>query len=267
MEPSTDLPTLPAGSDSELIAAFLQGTEQSVFVATELLRDELLGLASLSDAVLPVKTAWWHDELNRAARGEARHPVTRMISAAPYETTPDWDVFAEHLRLVEAWCRGEQVASAEEMRLRLFRRHGPGLYWCFDQANGVVGGAQLSDYVHRLAIARGFVEDALRLRSSETIPFSQFPDDWVASLSNTSDKDSAAARRERLARHCLDAAAAELTKHANRVTGVAAIDILAALIRLALKKRDNAAPPGRWRRLMAAWHAARRSGRTKQGPA
>jgi len=71
-------------SDYPLLRIFLDEDSRRIHAALQTLRLELLGIPdAVSDAdVASTKLRWWREELLRFARGEPRHPVTRLLT--PY---------------------------------------------------------------------------------------------------------------------------------------------------------------------------------------
>lgn len=254
MSTPESIPSLPAGSDAELTAAFLSARAKERFVLCEALRDELLSLTNASEAVAPVKIAWWRDEILRAAAGEPRHPLTISLHAATSTPGDDWDLFSEHLVLAESWLRREQTSTLSECRLGLFRQYGPGLYWCFDAVASTP--AEATHHVHHVAIARGFTELAAALVDGRSVARTKLPLEWLdaAATENLSGE-----QRHSVAMQCVAAGVAELDACSKATIGERTTDVLAALLRGRLAALGRGREPGRIGRLVSAWRAARHS--------
>lgn len=104
---------------------FAPPAQRTRFLAATALRDAVLGSASTSSErqVCETQLAWWRDELERTANGNARHPLAKAFSDTPLDDNAtalmrEWPVAAS--RLIR------QVAPETESQWRIagFRTHG-----------------------------------------------------------------------------------------------------------------------------------------------
>lgn len=78
-------------SDYPLLRVFLDEDSRRLHAALQTLRLELLSIPDeVSDpGIAQTKLHWWREELLRLAEGEARHPVTRLLSGYRDLIAPD----------------------------------------------------------------------------------------------------------------------------------------------------------------------------------
>ncbi|MEL6869441.1 MAG: hypothetical protein AAFO81_06535 [Pseudomonadota bacterium] len=126
---------LPSALCLQILDAYLTPAQRERLAVCHAMRDQILSAAQTRQEVLPVKLAWWQEEINRLAAGEARHPVSKAVARV---VTID----AHRIGLIEEWLTAARrdalsiaIESATALRIDAFRRHGTPLMLAWDVAS------------------------------------------------------------------------------------------------------------------------------------
>lgn len=118
---------LPSALCLQVLNAYLTPQQRDTLSACHAMRDQLLAVAATREEVLPVKLAWWQEELVRLADGHARHPVTQHMAAT-------LDIDPATIELIREWLIAAQrdaldvpIESPTALRIDAFRRYGVAL--------------------------------------------------------------------------------------------------------------------------------------------
>ncbi|MEO0574774.1 MAG: hypothetical protein AAF004_04875 [Pseudomonadota bacterium] len=114
----------PAAALLQTLTIYLTPAQRDALSACIALRDTILATTHATKEVVPVKLAWWQEELQRLANGEARHPdAVRLQNAL--------DLNTDALSLVNEWhvvarrtAASDPLQNTTDLELDAFRHFG-----------------------------------------------------------------------------------------------------------------------------------------------
>jgi len=270
------MPARPELQVPRALALLYSGAQQPVLAALFGIEREVAAslAAGLDHHIAHTRLAWWREECERCARGEARHPLTRELGAA-FASRPavlaglaglvdaaTWDLaqvtFATRAELA-GYCERWSAALAEPLAAHA----APGL----DGARVRALGRSL----HELELLMNLVPDARRgrlrlpldeLESAHAAPHSLAAASWPAALAEL------VRARHRSARTALASSIAALAPDAQ--APLRALLVWAAVVSAHSRRLERDLPrsaaPGEYRAPLdgwRAWRAARRAQRNR----
>ncbi len=253
-DPNNSKPASPhaVGSINELVSLFLDPAERAVWDVSHALGQKLLGISALSATAAEAQLAWWHDEINRAATGQPRHPLTQGLQPFIPDDRDIWPWLEQFLIHARSVLNGQLAQNPGELRVQLFRQFAIPLYVVYETLrHPEQASAPDCRCLKKLGIAHGLSELAESCLADP--PASEAMRQLLSHPESGSKSDTTVPAVSLLANSALN----ELKSEEPEMTGIASIDMLWRLTELRLRKLSLGRKPGRLRLLFAAWRSAR----------
>ncbi len=124
--PELEPKLVPPGSPWFHALQFTDASARPAVTALVALRGELLdaALAQRDPTIARMRLAWWREEIQRMAAGEARHPVGQALANAAADAQLESDYLLELIDGAEMDLAGERPGSDSELTLYLHRSSG-----------------------------------------------------------------------------------------------------------------------------------------------
>ena len=259
---------LPAGSDEELVANFLQGDPERRFRLLCALRDTILAATAQSrdPAIGAVKLDWWRQEIARLIAGEPRHPLTSGLAPLLSPDTPFLPWLEELVICAESLGRREAPESVDQLRMYCFRREGAVLTLAAAPQGDESHDGPRRTAARHAGIAWGLAKTTAALACGRQLFL--LPRDVTADAGldgvppgRWGEQDAFRRALERLA----DAGLQELARAGPEIRSASAVTAVVAAVsetHLTARRRDGARGSAHpLQSLWRAWRAARRQAR------